>query len=221
MTTPLTTAVLPNWVLADLAKSGTTEARARQLGFEPIPASDYQCRLDISGEHLPDGYVIPFRNPQTGELMTTPAGKTYERVKLQTPTEFSGENGEVTVAKYLSPLNGGQHAYILPEVHQALQQPSTQVVMTEGEKKAVAATDAGIPMIGLVGNWGFWDRTTRDVLPELQAYFVKGRVVVVVWDSDAATNYDFVRATDALNNICKRRECKLRVKILPYLLEAP
>jgi replicative DNA helicase len=154
----------PSWAAADLAKSG-------------IPLAEVLCL----GWHVTtDGYAIPFTDAATGEPLQTPDGRPFTRIRLQNPTP---------TCKYLSPAGGGQFPYVLPAVHRHLSDnPAAPVVCTEGEKKALRATLAGVPMVGLCGidSWAE-GKGSRRPHPLLARYLTPGRRVVMLYDSDGAT----------------------------------
>src|SRR5262249_16167940 len=134
------------------------------------------------------GLVIPFRAPDG-----------YARVKPARPRPKGG--------KYESPRGLTNRPYVPPGggTAAALADPAQPLILTEGEKKAVAADQAGYPCMGLVGVWGWQQPRPRDargrgygprkLLPELRTVPWKGRKVFVVFDSDAATKPDVRRAT--------------------------
>jgi hypothetical protein len=94
-------------------------------------------------------------------------------------------------AKYLMPTGMGNQAYFppFPSVWEALNNPGGPLVITEGILKALAATQAGVPCIGLMGmqNWsqGRTDRTTpRCLIPDLSGIDWRDRTVLIVCDAD-------------------------------------
>jgi P4 family phage/plasmid primase-like protien len=140
--------------------------------------------------------------------MLTPDGRPFVRVKFRTPTRI-GDN----VAKYASPAKGGLHAYILPGIPQAAE--TGMLLVTEGEKKAIAACHSGIPTIGLIGVFGFLDGATKDLHADLHPYVASNRQITFVVDSDAAVNYDIAFAAHRFNQCAVNRQCDLRVRVLP------
>ncbi len=76
----------------------------------------------------------------------------------------------------------------------------TTLYVTEGELKAASATAHGLPCIGL-GGVDVWRSAKKRLamLPQLEDFSWKGRKVVIVFDSDAATNPDVVRAQRQLS----------------------
>lgn len=68
--------------------------------------------------------------------------------------------------KYLTPIGVGSRAYFAPMeiLHVALRTPGAFLMITEGILKAVAACQAGVPCIGLMGmqNWSVKRGNKRD-----------------------------------------------------------
>jgi hypothetical protein len=181
----------PQWMLDDLSRSGLLTADIAPLGWHHTDPEVIQQLTGVNTQGI-DGYAIPFYDPKTGTPLTCPDGRPYVRVKLQSP--LPGKKGDPM--KYVSPKKGGQHALIIPWVHNHLaNHPDAPVYVTEGEKKAVCAVKHDIPCIGLVGNWG-WLRSKEERLdgadaltPEL-ALCLANRTVMIVWDSDATADGD-------------------------------
>ena len=69
-----------------------------------------------------------------------------------------------------------------------LQQPQVQLLITEGEKKSLKATQEGYPCIGLVGVFGWKQKGSERLLPALERIAWRGRNVFVAFDSDVARN---------------------------------
>jgi len=201
---------LRRWMLEDLSRSGITAGVAGQLQLRPVTDAEARAGGFSSPGGPINGYVIPFFDPATGGPMLDPKGRPYERLKLRTPHAVDGHT-----VKYLSRPGAGQHAFILPSVHEYLTNLENPLFLVEGEKKSIKGTSDGIPTIGLVGNWGFWDSATQDLLSELVPYFTPGRPIIVVWDSDAATNVGFSEATQRLATCATLRGCTLHVVVLP------
>ena len=200
---------LEPWV-ADVKKSGICPVVAYALGFRPVEANQFDSLLGFKGDGVTAGMVIPYRDPVTGANIKTADGRDFIRVKLEKPIKIG--NADV---KYLSPTNGGKHAYILPNVHNAIL-GGAQVIFTVGEKKAIAATLAGLPTIGLTDAWG-WIREDKKLLPELQAYVKPESKWLVICNSDARNNPTFGDATIALAGELGQHKIRLQMCILPNL----
>jgi hypothetical protein len=91
------------------------------------------------------------------------------------------------------------------------------VAITEGEFKALSACMHGIPTIGL-GGVDVWQAKRRgfDLLPALKEFKWQGREVVLVYDSDLASNEDVQRA---LVRFCEKLSFELGAKPSVAFLE--
>lgn len=104
------------------------------------------------------------------------------RVKPERPALRNGKP-----AKYLSPAGSRTRVYFPPNVHQRIADGSIEVVVTEGEKKALAGTQAGFCVLGLSGVDCWHARKQNTLLPDLEFAWA-GRTAFIVFDSDAETN---------------------------------
>ena len=107
----------------------------------------------------------------------------YSRIKPDNPRTHGGKT-----VKYESPRGVPNRIYLPPGVGHILQHPDQELLITEGEKKALKATQDGFPCIGLVGVFGWKDGKTERLLPQLGRIAWKGRQVRIVFDSDIAEN---------------------------------
>jgi hypothetical protein len=89
---------------------------------------------------------------------------------------------------YLPPMFEGTWQELMDD-------PAMTLYITEGEFKAASACAVGLPCMGL-GGVDVWRSSKRglDMLPVLKQTDWNGRRVVIVFDSDAATNPNVVRA---------------------------
>ncbi len=91
--------------------------------------------------------------------------------------------------KYWQPKGSDPQPYFPPLVdwHDLASDPTHLLVITEGEKKALAACQAGLSCIGLAGVWNWrakLDSGERLMLPGLDQIVWKSRSVELVPDSD-------------------------------------
>ena len=128
-----------------------------------------------------DRIGIVYRDPITGKPMTGAKGKPFKRDRIFNP---KGKQ-----PKYSSASGAGIRLYFPPGVLDYFNNPKTTVYITEGEKKAAAATARGIPCIGIGGIWSWGGKRNGsnktlhpdfDLIPNL-----KDRCVVMIQDSDA------------------------------------
>lgn len=107
---------------------------------------------------------------------------TYSRVRPDCPRPDGG--------KYESPANRPNRVYLPPLARAAAKDVSVELLITEGELKALAADQCGFACVGLVGCWGWVKKREdgdeeRELNPDLQAFEWNGRKVKIVFDSDA------------------------------------
>jgi len=175
--------------LDDLRASGLTDATIHAAGLYTVSDPAEVARLlnrGPSAKGLGACLAFPFLN-RDGK----PTG--YVRLKPDRPRTVNGK-----LVKYESPVGVPNRAYVPPSVGPVLDDPTKPLLITEGEKKALAATQYGHPCLGLVGVYGWQQKRDRDpegrsigpreLIPDLAAVAWAGRRVTIVYDSDAATN---------------------------------
>lgn len=184
--------------LEDLRRSGLAEETIRALGF--YSGDSGQVR-EILGFDAGPGLVIPY--PRHAAM---PA---FHRVKPDNPPLIEGKR-----PKYLSPMGAGLYPYIPRGSWEALKEPRTKALITEGEKKAAKADQEAFPCIGLGGIYGFRDRSHL-FLPTLTEIPWSGREVPIIPDSDVVSNQNVRCAVWELAWQLHQRQAQPVVKGLP------
>ncbi len=134
----------------------------------------------------------------------------YCRIKPDHPRTSGGKP-----VKYESPRGKPNEIYLPPGVAAVLADPTRELLGTEGEKKALAATQAGFPCIGLVGVFGWKPGKKETLLPALERVAWQGRKVYIVFDSDIADNPNVQDAESRLAAHLANRGATVRVVRLP------
>ena len=177
--------------LAKLASSGLTLDDARRLRIDA---------LDDGGKILPAASGAPVMRLAYADLDGRPTG-FYRLRLLADPPGFASALAKPS--RYLQPPDTGVAAYLAPGIDwRALSKDTTApLYITEGELKAASACVRGLPTIGLGGVYS-WRSAKSGVafLPELEAIAWAGRHVFLVFDSDAQTNHQVMRA---LRHLCR------------------
>lgn len=159
-------------------------------------APETETRL-ILGYGVGPGLVIPY-------------AADYARVRIDHP----GPDGK----RYRSPRAAGNRLYV-PAMLPAglLVDPAVAIHLTEGEFKALKATQEGFPCLGLAGVWSWKTRLHGKSLgiPDLDRVAWKGRRVVVVFDSDLAEKPPVAWAEHALVQDLRGRGAEVYVLRLP------
>lgn len=194
-----------------LSARGITSVEAEAAGlFEVADAStiyeDFKAQpaliipyLDVTGE--------PMGFERDGEELA------FARIRYLAPG--AAPRGKKAL-RYTQPADSGSRAYFPPgiEWERISQDPKEPVIITEGEIKAIVASNHVAACIGLGGVYNF----TRDggFLPELAAWRWDDREVYICFDSDAAENPNVMAAESRLvDELQIRRGAKCRLIRLP------
>jgi predicted transcriptional regulator len=180
------------WMIADLKKSGISIKTAQAYGM--YPANDKQ------------NYIIPYIEPESKKPMLDTTGKPYIRRKM-----FSGK------IKYQANKDSGIRCYIPKKTHKYyINNPKTPLLITEGEKKAIAATENGLFTIGLCGITMWRSKSgSNKVHPDLLKYFKGRKEVYFIYDSDGKNKKNFQRNSEVFAKALKKYGIKLYIIFLP------
>lgn len=197
--------------LADLARSGLTAEHAKALRLEALTAAQVAA-LDPSCKRAA-ALKIPYFSL---------AGQPTEFFRLRY-LELNGFDAlarkrlryaqlpGTAPAAYFPPLGGFKWSALAKAIDRA-------ILITEGEKKAAAATAAGFPTVGLGGVWSWKSaRAGAALLPDLAAIDWDDRTVYLVFDSDFRSNPDVMKALTALASELGARGARPLVAALPAL----
>lgn len=206
--------------LAELCASGISKELIEASGIRSV--SDTEARellkwkpsRNSSGGSM-SGWAIPFR--ENGKAITN-----YHQVKPDNPRT----NDNDKTIKYENPRGKSVRAYFPPGFAKALPVART-LLITEGPKKALSATSHGYACVGLVGVWGWQQKRKRtdagrkygrrELIADLAAIDWTGRQVVIVFDSDAATNGLVLLAEYKLAEALQTAGATVRIVRLPSL----
>jgi hypothetical protein len=87
--------------------------------------------------------------------------------------------------------------------------------LVEGEKKAAAVAQLGLPAIAIAGVEGWHRRGELRLLPDFDAIRLRDRIVEVLPDGDVETNPNVRRAVHSLGNALAVRGARPRLVHLP------
>lgn len=191
--------------LADLQRSGLTDATIDAAGFYSVAGGDEIARLlnrDRVGANFPPCLVMPFRNA---------AGTMNGYARLR-PSRPIGDG-----QKYLSPTGSKSRAFFPLRTCEAIATPGVPLGIAEGEKKALAADQCGLPCIGLSGifNWQVaGTKPDRDLIPDL-ASIGWNRPVWIGFDFDARRNPNVNQAAAELARVLSEAGADVTIIDLP------
>lgn len=198
--------LLPTHV-AHLRASGLTDDTIAAAGIysetDPRKVCSLLGRRKAFSSFAP-AIIFPFK--------TATGSNGYYRARPDTPRRDRNDRP----IKYESPVELPNQIYLPPGVAQYLADPKQELLITEGEKKALAATQEGFPCIGLVGVYGYVVKGHKRLIPEMESIAWQGREVRIVFDSpDIVTNKDVQAAAALLAKLLADQGAKVRCPHLP------
>ncbi len=191
--------------LAELRNSGLSDATISAAGIYSEDNYERLASLLNWGrvsKRMAPALVFPFVNAE--------GQNGYSRIKPDTPRKLGGKP-----IKYESPRGRSNEIYLPPGVAEVLNRGDAELLLTEGEKKALKATQEGFPCIGLVGVYGWKDGKSERLLPPLERIKWRDRQVRIVFDSDAANNPNVREAQARLAKLLVDGGAVVRVAQLP------
>jgi hypothetical protein len=217
--------------LADLQASGLTAATTAAAGL--YAERDAERVRELLGSYLSAKtvrrlgpcLVIPYCDPAGGPMTYwngDGADHPFARLKPAKPRVDKGGRP----VKYESPAGAPPRAYFPPGTRAAvLANPLVQLLITEGEKKALCADQHGFRCVGLggVSSWSVKRERdahgkavgVRELIPDLTALAWQGRVVVIVYDSDLGDKPEVQWERWHLGEALRERGADVRVVDLP------
>lgn len=185
--------------------SGLTDATIKAAGFYTEQSTTALSAI-LNRKYLAKygaALVIPYHD-ESGTVI-------LRRVKPSNPPR----DAKGKPKKYLHPSDTGARVYFPRDAWRAINDPTARLVITEGEKKALAATQAGFACISLPGvNTGQRKQSTA-LCPDLARIEWKNREVFIAFDSDSETNEQVELASRKLAAALADRGAKVRIVRIP------
>jgi hypothetical protein len=177
-------------------------------GSHELPAPDPIFRHPNSwkGQRFP---VWPELGPGIlFPIATVYDGLTYQ-YKADEPRQRAKDDGTYQTVKYET-CGGSRLALHVPRrVRPWLKVRTRKLWVTEGAKKALSGAGAGLCIIGLMGVDGWvvkaQPNVPSDPLPDWDEIELKGRIVLVAFDSDVMTKPEVKGARDRLASFLRTR----------------
>jgi hypothetical protein len=187
--------ISPEEVAASGAWTATSRADLLKLGFKGAQAD------------LAPVMVLP---PET----LTP-GPAPCIIKPDNPRTIDGKKLKYEIAA------GARNVLDVPSaVRAAVLDANEPLVFTEGWKKARALASHGVAVVGLSGVWNFAGQTPDGHSAPLEDFRhipLKGRHVLIVFDSDVSTNLNVRAARERLRDLLKGHGARVQYVDLPPL----
>jgi hypothetical protein len=173
--------------LADLRQSGLLDETIREHGY--YSESNGRRVHELLGWKPPANGESPLGSCLVLPFCGTDGKPTgYARLKPDRP-RLSKKEGDTKPVKYEAPKGKPPQAYFPVGVAEVLRDPSTPLVIVEGEKKAAAVRQAGLYSVGISGVYAWQQKRKnksqpRKLIPDLDALVWGDRAVTIIFDSD-------------------------------------
>lgn len=192
--------------LDHLRASGIPDEVIKERGYESVLGRKRLADLGFSSaQQRTPGILIPLYAPD-GSL----AGYQY---RPDNPRMSDGKP-----IKYETPSGGNIRLDVPPRCRPGLADPSIDLWFTEGIKKGDALAGHGLCAAALLGVWGFKGKNRLGgitVLADFDSIMLKGRRVIIAYDSDVSTKPEVKQAMERLGEHLHRKGAKLHVVLLP------
>lgn len=120
--------------------------------------------------------------------------------------------------KYETPAGMKMLIDVPPAIRHLIGNPKLPLWITEGVKKVDRAAAAGLCCVGLLGVWN-WRGSNADggmtALADWESIALRGRTVVIAFDSDVMTKRPVLAAMSRLREFLKSRGAEVQVCLLP------
>ena len=188
----------------DLRESGLTDETIGAQYIRSVPPSQIGRLLGFDIPTVRSALLFPFRSPVGGFM-------DHVRVKVF-PTLADAEGHSI---KYLQPKGTRPRLYFVASCLPAVLQGDDPLWLVEGEKKALAVAQLGLPAVGFCGVEGWHREGTAALLTDFDAIRLRDRIVELVPDGDYQTNPAVKRAIQRFGGALLARGARPRVVLLP------
>lgn len=195
--------------LADLRRSGLTDETIRTQKIRTVPPSMINQLLGFDIPAVRSAYLIPFPDPRGGFM---------DHVRMKIFPSFTDHQG--STVKYLQPRRSGVRLFFPLATLDAVLHSDAPLYVVEGEKKALAVAQLGLPSVGFCGIEGWHPAGSRSLLPDFDAIPLKGRVIELTLDGDVQTNPNVERGALRFAEALEARGARVRVVALPVEVPA-
>jgi hypothetical protein len=120
--------------------------------------------------------------------------------------------------KYLQPRGSGARLFFtLPTLRDTLE-GTAPLWLVEGEKKALAVAQLGLPAVGFCGVEGWHAARSRELLSDFEGIRLAGRVVELAPDGDWRVNPHVERGMRRFADALEQRGARVRIVVLPAVM---
>jgi len=189
-----------------LHTSGISDEVIKERGYESVLGKTRLADVGFStAQQRPVGILIPLFAPDGSS-----AGWQYR------PDNPRIKDGKPL--KYETPSGASIRLAVPPRGRPSLGNPSIDLWFTEGIKKGDSLASHGLCAAALLGVWGFKGRNTDGgitLLADFDSIALKGRRVIIVFDSDVSVKPEVKKAMERLSEHLRRKGANAYEVLLP------
>jgi hypothetical protein len=211
--------------LADLRKSALTDETIAEQHIRSVPPATLH-HTQLLGFDLPgvrSAMLLPFCSPDGGfmdfarvKIFPTLVKVTRdETVRWIPEAEQQPRDLKHETVKYLQSKKSGARLYLVRRCLRAALESDADLWIVEGEKKALAIAQLGLPTIGICGVEGWHGRGDDHLLRDFNAIRLEGRRIEILPDGDYQTNLNVERAVRRFATALRARGARPAVRLLP------
>jgi len=188
----------------DLRRSGLIDETIRLHRIQSVPKPLVRRLLGWLPQGLESTLLIPYPDPAGGFML---------QIRVKVFPALKGPDGHTI--KYLQPKGSGARLFFPLMTLQEARQSDRPLFLVEGEKKALAVAQLGLPAVGFCGIEGWHVAGSRDLLPDFDWIRLRGRFVELLPDGDWQTNPNVERGAFGLAEALEARGATVRLIVLP------
>ncbi|TLD40879.1 MAG: hypothetical protein JETT_2871 [Candidatus Jettenia ecosi] len=157
--------------LLDLRKSDLTDEAIHEAVIKSLRLQDIDREIGFQ-TYATSAYKIPY--PETDYTRNKMFYAETDKINPKTSEERP---------KYLARKNSGNRLYIPHKVRQMIRDLSIPLYITEGEKKALKATQEGFSCVAIAGLWN-WPDGSKELIEDFNLIPLDGRTVYIIPDGN-------------------------------------
>lgn len=207
----------------DLEKSGLGKDIIQAQFIRSVPPHLIARLLGFDIPAITSALLFPFRAPAGGFMnhIRVKVFPTLVKVTRDGMTRWiaaedrAPEDAKHETVKYLQPRGSPPRLYFISTCLREVLDGDAPLWMVEGEKKALAVAQRGLPTVGFCGVEGWHATGERRLIEDFTAIRLRGRIVEVLPDGDYKTNTNVQRAIQRLGAALTAQGARPRVVLLP------
>jgi uncharacterized protein DUF3854 len=190
--------------LTDLRRSGLTDDTIQLHRIRSVPPHMIRQLVGFDVRAIHSAMLIPFPDPLGGFM---------DHIRLKVFPSFSGTRGNLV--KYLQPRDSNTRLFFCLATLRGILESDAPLWVVEGEKKALAVAQLGLPAVGFCGIEGWHEAGSRELLRDFDHLRLRNRLVELVPDGDWRTNTAVERGAVRFAEALDARGSRVRLVVLP------